>query len=113
MQNPASGYRNHAPETAAKHLVRQVPTGSPEETVASILARLPGNIFDYADTIYVLDRINTLVGMVPMARLLAAAPHHRLSAIAREPHPVVHPEGGSGNSRIARPCQRRFRSTRG
>lgn len=91
MPNPASGYRNHARETAAKHLIRRVPTGSPEETVASVLARLPGNIFDYADTIYIIDRINTLVGMVPMARLLAAAPHHRLSDIAREPHPVVHP----------------------
>ncbi|SEL31388.1 magnesium transporter [Nitrosovibrio tenuis] len=92
MQNPASGQRNHARETAVSHLVRRVPTGSPEETVSSVLARLPGSIFDYADTIYVTDRINTLVGMVPMTRLLVAAPHHRLSDIAREPRPVVHPK---------------------
>ena len=90
MQNSPSHLQNSQRETAARHLVKRVPTGNPDETVASILARLPGNVFDYADMVYVVDEINTLIGMIPMPRLLAAAPHQYLHDILRKPFPAVH-----------------------
>jgi magnesium transporter len=62
-----------------------------EETAAGVLSRLQGNVFDYADTIYVIDDASRLLGMVPMTRLLAAAPHHLLRDILREPCPTVFP----------------------
>ena len=90
MQNSHSHLQNSQRETAARHLVKRVPTGNPDETVASVLERLPGNVFDYADTVYVVDEINTLIGMIPMPRLLAAAPHQYLHDILRKPFPAVH-----------------------
>ncbi|WON72448.1 magnesium transporter [Nitrosospira sp. Is2] len=92
METPHSDLPIATRETAASPLVRQVPTGSPDETVTSVLARLPGNNFDYADTIYVIDRTNTLIGMVPLPRLLAAAPHHCLRDILRRPFPTAYAE---------------------
>jgi magnesium transporter len=59
MQNSHSHLQNSQHETAARHLVKRVPTVNPDETVASVLERLPGNVFDYSDTVYVVDEINT------------------------------------------------------
>ena len=92
MEKPNSLHQIGARETAGNHLVRRVPTGSSDETAASVLARLPGNVFDYADTIYVVDKLNTLMGMVPLPRLLAATPHHCLRDILRKPFPTVRAE---------------------
>ena len=88
MENRHPHPRNSPRETAALHLVKRVPTASPDETVASVLARLPGSVFDYADTIYVVDEIRLLTGMVPLPRLLAAASHRHLRDILRKPFPV-------------------------
>lgn len=90
MENLTSTHRNNSREIASVHLVRRVPTGSSDDTVASVLAKLPGNIFDYAETIYIVDDSGILLGWVPICRLLAAAPHHRLAEIVRKPDPVVH-----------------------
>lgn len=92
MEKPDSLDQISARETAVSHLVRRVPIGSSDETVASVLARLPGNAFDYADTIYVVDEINTLMGMVPLPGLLAATPHQCLRDILRKPFPTVRAE---------------------
>jgi magnesium transporter len=74
-----------------------VPTGSSDETVSSVLTRLPGNVFDYADTIYVVDEVNTLTGLVSMPRLLAATPHSYLRDILTKPFPAAH-EGADQES---------------
>ena len=92
MENRHPHPRNSAHETAALHLVKRVATASPDETVASVLARLQGSVFDYADRIYVVDEISMLTGMIPMPRLLAAAPHQHLRDILRKPFPVVQAE---------------------
>ena len=84
-------------ETATRHLVSRVPTGSSDETVSSVLMRLPGNVFDYADTIYVVDEVNTLTGLVSMPRLLAATPHSYLRDILTKPFPAAH-EGADQES---------------
>ena len=84
-------------ETATRHLVSRVPTGSSDETVSSVLTRLPGNVFDYADTIYVVDEVNTLTGLVSMPRLLAATPHSYLRDILTKPFPAAH-EGADQES---------------
>lgn len=90
-QNVNTRDSKHTGETAARYLVRCVPTGGPDDTVASVLAKLPGHIFDYADTVYIVDGTGALLGAVPLPRLLAAAPHHPLRDIARRPFPTVHP----------------------
>jgi magnesium transporter len=97
MEKPNSPHQTGLRETATRHLVRRVPTGSSDETVSSVLTRLPGNVFDYADTIYVVDEVNTLTGLVSMPRLLAATPHSYLRDILTKPFPAAH-EGADQES---------------
>lgn len=47
--------QRHQAETAARHLVRRVPVARGEETVAQVLARLPGQTFDVIDAVYIVD----------------------------------------------------------
>ena len=97
MEKPGSPHQMGLRETATRHLVSRVPTGSSDETVSSVLTRLPGNVFDYADTIYVVDEVNTLTGLVSMPRLLAATPHSYLRDILTKPFPAAH-EGADQES---------------
>ena len=97
MEKPGLPHQTGLRETATRHLVRRVPTGSLDETVSSVLTRLPGNVFDYADTIYVVDEVNTLTGLVSMPRLLAATPHSYLRDILTKPFPAAH-EGADQES---------------
>jgi magnesium transporter len=97
METPSPLHQIALRESATRHLVRRVPTGSSNETVGSVLTRLPGNVFDYADTIYVVDEVNTLTGLVPMPRLLAATPHSYLRDILTKPFPAAH-EGADQES---------------
>jgi magnesium transporter len=71
----------HRPETAGRHLIRRVPTGQANETLAEVLARLPGNVFDSADAIYVVDRAGRLQGLVPFPALLAERPERTLGQV--------------------------------
>jgi magnesium transporter len=66
-----------------------VPTALPQETVADVLARFSGQVFDYAGSIYVVDAQHVLQGAVTMARLLAAAPAQCLHDIAHKPPSVL------------------------
>ena len=83
---------NNHTETAGRHLVKRVPTAHPEETVGRVLARLPGQSFDYAGAVYLVDSTQRLLGIVPMAKLLAAQGHQKLTEIATNSLPLVHPE---------------------
>lgn len=76
-------------DIAAHHMVRHVPTALPDETAGGLLARLPGHLFDYAETIYVIDAKRMLLGTVPLARLLVAAPTLALHELLRKPQPLI------------------------
>lgn len=79
-------------ETAAQHAVKRVPTAHASETVRDVLARLPGNDYDYAGSVYVLDDSKRLLGMAHMARLLAAHPERTILEAARTEFPEVRPD---------------------
>lgn len=79
-------------ETAAQHAVTRVPTAHSAETVSAVLARLPGNEYDYAGSVYVLDNEERLLGMAHMARLLAAHPDQTMLEAARTRFPEVYPD---------------------
>ncbi|HIK18339.1 MAG TPA: magnesium transporter [Leptolyngbyaceae cyanobacterium M33_DOE_097] len=68
-------------ETAAYHLTRRVPIAFLEEEVQSVLNRLPGQSFDTAETIYILDQQGYLQGLVHLLTLLAASPDQPLQEI--------------------------------
>lgn len=76
-------------ETAAQHAVTRVPTAHFSETVCDVLARLPGNAYDYAGSVYVLDNDERLLGMAHMASLLAARPELTILEAARTSFPEV------------------------
>jgi magnesium transporter len=69
-------------ETAARHLVRHVPTGTTDETVGAVIARLQSAAYEYAGAIHVLDAGRRLAGIVPIETLLNAAPGARLADLA-------------------------------
>lgn len=79
-------------ETAAQHAVMRVPTAHLYEMVSAIFARLPGNVYDYAGSVYVLDDEGELLGMVPMSHLLAAKPGQMIMEVARTNFPKVLPD---------------------
>jgi magnesium transporter len=79
-------------ETAAQHAVKRVPTAHFSETVGAVLTRLPGNIYDDAGSVYVLDDHDRLLGMTPLARLFSARPEETILSVARTSFPEVLPE---------------------
>jgi magnesium transporter len=79
--------------TASEYIVTDVPTAKPSERADTVLASLAGRTFDVAETLYILDEGNRLVGLVPMADLLAAASDGKvLGAIMIRNPPAVRPE---------------------
>ena len=79
-------------ETAAQHMVESVPTGTPDTTVGAVLGELAAASFRSVNAVYVLDRHDRLLGIVPMARLLGAGMQRRLDEIMAEPVATVDPE---------------------
>jgi magnesium transporter len=61
-------------ETAGWHLVERVPVAASGERVGEVLARLPGNQFDDAHSVYLLDEGRRLLGTVRLTTLLHAPP---------------------------------------
>lgn len=84
--NPAE--RGH-PEAALAHVVRRVPVALPEGTVAQALAAVPGQDYEYAGAVYLVDAAQRLVGTVTMAELLGAASDQCLLDIAQLPAKAV------------------------
>ncbi len=72
-------------ESALSHLVRRVPQAAPHETVGAVMARLPGQSFDYAGAVFLVDTGGRFAGTVPMTRLFAAAADTPLGEIAQPP----------------------------
>ncbi len=79
-------------ETALRHVVDRVPTGRVDESVETAVARLPGSHYDYAGALYVHDVDRRLVGIVPMATLLAAQGSTHLGELALRDYPAIDPD---------------------
>lgn len=58
-------------ETAASHMVRSVPTARPETPAAEVIAALGGRHFACADTVFVTDPADRLIGIVRINDLFA------------------------------------------
>jgi magnesium transporter len=81
---------------AASHVTRRVPTAFPEEPAGDLRARLAGSAFECADDVAVLDD-DTLVGIVPIERVLEAAAATEVRSIMDD-HPTVVPPGEAQES---------------
>lgn len=80
------------PETAARHMVKRVPTASRESTVGSVLAQLAGSVYDSVSCIYVLDGRGALLGRVGLPRLLATGMQMPLGEVMRPVSATVPPD---------------------
>jgi magnesium transporter len=79
-------------ETAAQHLVDRIPIAFTEESIGSILDRLPGNAFDSLDAIYIVDEKSHLCGLVPLTDLLSMPREQRLGEVMMIEPPMVDPD---------------------
>jgi magnesium transporter len=64
-----------------EHVTRAVPTAAASDTAHEVLDGLRGNRFDSVHSVYVLGEERTLVGVVPLTDLIAAAPDTLLGAL--------------------------------
>ena len=84
--------RVSAPETAARHLARRVPTASPDSGAGEARERLAGMLWDATELVCLVEADGRLVGVVPLARLLAAPAEARLATLALPRTPSVPPD---------------------
>ena len=82
----------HPVESAARHMLRRVPIGRPDNTVGAILGELATADFASVHAVYVVDAEDRLIGVVPIATLLGAGMQHHLEEIMHEPQVTVSPE---------------------
>jgi magnesium transporter len=80
------------PESAAQHLVTEVPRAGPEDRIDRVVSGLCGPHWDVTDTIWVLDPDDRLVGMVPLERLLASRAEQTIRDIMAVAPASVGPE---------------------
>jgi magnesium transporter len=92
MHTQAKNHAEPLAETAARHLVRRVPTASASASADAALAALRQQTFDTADAIYVVDAEGRLEGVVPLARLLSAPGSAPLAAIMVRDPPRSRPD---------------------
>ena len=88
MTNPAPDHRarpGHRAETAGWHLVERVPLAASHEHVGEVLARLPGNRFDYAGSVYVVDDGRRLLGAVKLTALLQSSAERPIVELMERP----------------------------
>ena len=91
-------------EAIGAYLVEAVPTAAPDARAGETLDGLRGRRFDLAEAVYVVDLDGRLVGVAPMAALLAAAPTENLGGLAvRAPaaHPLLDREKAAALARGA------------
>ena len=86
------------PGSAREHATTSVPRARPEQTAGEIRTQLAGRSFDHAGDVAVLER-DTLVGLLSLERLLAAAPEVRVADLMDTSPPVVHE--GTGQEAVA------------
>lgn len=79
-------------ETAASHMVTQVPTACVTDTVSLILSALPGKLYDATDAVYIVDDSWKLLGLVRLSRLLAADKSSKMSNLMIQHIPMVNPD---------------------
>lgn len=73
-------------------MVTRVPTAASEDSAANVLDQMSGSLFDFADAIYVIDNETRLTGIVPLTRLLSAAPDARIAGLVEPATPSVGPD---------------------
>jgi len=93
---------------ASKHATARIPTARAQQTVGELREQLTGRSFDYAGDVAVLAR-STLVGLLPMERLLAAEQAERVSDLMDPTPPVVSP--GADQEAVAWEMVRRGESS--
>ncbi|MFN0154061.1 MAG: magnesium transporter [Gaiella sp.] len=76
-------------ESAAAHLVTNVPRASADELVAATLARLRGEAFADLEAVYVVDAAGRLDGLVPLTTLLVAREDRPLRELMEAETPSV------------------------
>jgi magnesium transporter len=79
-------------ETAGEHLVREVVTAAATSPVGEVLASLVGHRWDAVDPVCVLDGAGRLVGIAPLAELLAQPAAMEIGAVMQHDPPAVIPE---------------------
>lgn len=79
-------------ETAAEHLVRDVPAFPRRTTAREALAAVAREVYAETDTIYVVEPHGRLQGVTTLPTLLAAAPDEVLAALMQPPPQTAHPE---------------------
>ncbi|MCC6671747.1 MAG: magnesium transporter [Planctomycetes bacterium] len=78
-------------ETAAWHLLRDVPCCPPEASAADALALLRSRPYQAVDPLHVVDVQGRLAGVVPLRSLLPAAPAARVASLMDADPEVVAP----------------------
>jgi magnesium transporter len=81
-----------APDSAARHLVADVPLAAGEQTVAETLARIAAAPPVFADTVYVTGPGEQLRGVLNFPQLLAADPAARVCELVVTHVPAVAPD---------------------
>jgi magnesium transporter len=71
--------------TAAELMTRAVPKAHPDETVHAVLERWRAQRLEEASHLYLVSADATLVGQVPIEKLLAAEPDVRLDSLRGDP----------------------------
>ncbi|MCP5144804.1 MAG: magnesium transporter [Gammaproteobacteria bacterium] len=75
-------------ETAGSHMVTSIPRATPQTRVSEVIAQLRGRKYECADTIFVVDDTEHLLGVVRINDLLADG-EHCLGDIMEEEHQAV------------------------
>jgi magnesium transporter len=85
---------NHGPisETAAQHLVREIPIARVEESVGILLTKLPRLSYKSAGIVYAVDEAGKLQGLIRWPDLLSQPPERRLQEIMMPHPPAVSPD---------------------
>jgi magnesium transporter len=81
----------HPVESAAEHVVTNVPTARESERVDEVLARLPQRTFDSVDAVYVVGPDGTWKGAVRLSDLLRAPSRARMEELVDDRYPHVRP----------------------
>jgi magnesium transporter len=102
------GLPEPALRAAAAFATRRVPTAAPGETAGELRARLVGASFECADDVAVLIG-ETLVGMLPVERVLEAAAATEVRSIMDQHPPIVLP--GEAQESVAWEMVRRGESS--